>query len=115
MNTRILAKGLRSGFLAHGTLYPTTAGVPQGGSGSPVISNLGLDGLEQGGCGPSRVRRRHPRHSVRGAEDFIVTAHARQVLEAVILPRMAAFLLERGVRRSAEKTVMTPLAPGFDF
>ena len=46
---------------------------------------------------------------------FIVTANSRQVLEEVILPRIAAFLLERGVRLSAEKTVITPLAQGFDF
>jgi len=115
MNKGILAKWLRSGFLDHGTLYPTTAGVPQGGICSPVISNLVLDGLEQVVCGPSRFRRRHHLHYVRWADDFIVTANSRQVLEEVILPRIAAFLLERGVRLSAEKTVITPLAQGFDF
>jgi RNA-directed DNA polymerase len=52
---------------------------------------------------------------VRWAADFIVPATSRQVLEAVILLRIAAFLLERGVRLSAEKTVITPLAPGVDF
>ena len=46
LNKRILAKRLRCGFLDHGALYPTTAGVPQGGIISPVISNLVLDGLE---------------------------------------------------------------------
>ena len=115
MNKRLLAKWLRSGFLDHGTLYPTTAGVPQGGIISPVISNLVLDGLEHVVCGPSRFRRRHHLHYVRWADDFIVTANSRQVLEEVILPRIAAFLLERGVRLSAEKTVITPLAQGFDF
>jgi len=33
----------------------------------------------------------------------------------VILPRINAFLAERGVRLSAEKTVLTPLSQGFDF
>jgi RNA-directed DNA polymerase len=115
MNKRILAQWLRSGFRDHGIRYPTTAGVPQGGICSPVISNLVLDGLEQVVCGPSRFRRRHHLHYVRWADDFIVTANSRQVLEEVILPRIAAFLLERGVRLSAEKTVITPLVQGFDF
>jgi RNA-directed DNA polymerase len=115
MNKGILAKWLHSGFVDHGTLYPTTAGVPQGGICSPVISNLVRDGLEQVVCGPSRFRRRHHLHYGRWADDFIVTANSRQVLDQVILPRIAAFLLERGVRLSTEKTVITPLARGFDF
>jgi RNA-directed DNA polymerase len=32
-----------------------------------------------------------------------------------VLPRIEAFLAERGVRLSPEKTVITPLAQGFDF
>jgi RNA-directed DNA polymerase len=35
MNKRILAKWLRCGFIDHGALYPTTAGVPQGGILTP--------------------------------------------------------------------------------
>jgi RNA-directed DNA polymerase len=115
MNKRILAKWLRRGFLDHGTCYPTTAGVPQGGLISPVMSNRVLDGLEQVVCGPARFRRRQHLHYVRGADDFRGTATSRQVLEEVILPRIAAFLRERGVRLSAEQTVSTPLAQGFDF
>jgi RNA-directed DNA polymerase len=52
---------------------------------------------------------------VRWADDFIVTANSRQVLEEVILPRIEAFLTDRGVRLSTEKTVITPLARGFNF
>ena len=115
LNKGLLAQWLRSGFLDHGTRSPTTAGVPHGGICSPVISHLVLDGLEQGVCGPSRFRRRHHLHYVRWADDFLVTATSRQVLAEVLLPRMAALLRARGVRLSAEKTVLTPLAPGFDF
>jgi len=117
MNKRILAKGLRCGFSDRGTLYPTTAGVPQGGLSSPVMSNRVLDGLEQGVCGSSssRFRRRHHIHYVRWADDFIVTANSREVLAEVVLPRINAFLAERGVRLSVEKTVITPLSQGFDF
>jgi RNA-directed DNA polymerase len=51
---------------------------------------------------------------VRWADDCIVTANAREVLADVILPRINAFLAERGVRVSTEKTVITPIAPGVD-
>src|SRR3989441_5091744 len=61
MNKRILAKWLRCGFIDRGTLYPTTAGVPQGGIISPVISNLVLDGLEAVVHGSPR-HRRGPQH-----------------------------------------------------
>jgi RNA-directed DNA polymerase len=115
MNKRILAKWLRCGVIDHGTLYPTTAGVPQGGIISPVISNLVLDGLEAVVQGSPWHRRVHNINYVRWADDFIVTATSRQELAEVVLPRIEAFLAERGVRLSAEKTVITPLAQGFDF
>lgn len=115
MNKRILAKWLRCGFIDHSARCPTTAGVPQGGIISPVISNLVLDGLEQVACGSSRFRRRHHLNYVRWADDFIVTANSREVLEEVVLPRINAFLAERGVWLSTEKTVITPICEGFDF
>jgi RNA-directed DNA polymerase len=115
MNKRLLAKWLRCGVIDHGTLYPTTAGVPQGGILSPVISNLVLDGLEAVVHGSSGHRRVHNLNYVRWADDFIVTATSRQELVEVVLPRIEAFLAERGVRLSTEKTVITPLAQGFDF
>jgi RNA-directed DNA polymerase len=115
MNKRILAKWLRCGVIDHGTLYPTTAGVPQGGIISPVISNLVLDGLEAVVQGSPWQRRVHNINYVRWADDFLVTANSRQVLAEVILPRINAFLAERGARLSAEKTVLTPRSQGFDF
>jgi RNA-directed DNA polymerase len=108
MNKRILAKWLRCGFLDQGAWSPTTAGVPQGGIISPVISNLVLDGLEAIVQGSSWHRGVHNINDVRWADDFIVTATSRQVLAADTLPRINAFLAERGVRLSAEKTVLTP-------
>ena len=115
MNKRVLSKWLRSGFIDRGALYPTTAGVPQGGIISPVISNMVLDGLEEVVHGGHWHRRCHNINYVRWADDFIVTANSREVLAETILPRINAFLAERGVRLSAEKTVITPLAQGFDF
>ncbi len=115
MNKRVLSKWLRSGFMAHGTLLPTTAGVPHGGIISPVSSNLVLDGLEALVQGGSWHRRVHNINYVRGADDCIVTATSREVLEETVLPRINAFLAARGVRLSPTKTVITHISQGFDF
>jgi RNA-directed DNA polymerase len=114
MNKGILAQWLRCGFLDHGALYPTTAGVPQGGILSPVISTRVLDGLEAVVQGSSWHRCVHNLNYVRWADDFIVTATSRQVVVTDTLPRINAFLAERGVQLSTEKTVITPIAQGFD-
>ena len=115
MNKRVLSKWLRSGFVDRGAQLPTTAGVPQGGIISPVISNMVLDGLEAIVQGGNWHRRVHNINYVRWADDFIVTANSRQVFEETVLPRINAFLAARGVRRSPTKTVITPISQGFDF
>jgi RNA-directed DNA polymerase len=115
MNKRVLSKWLRSGFVDHGALFPTTAGVPQGGIISPVISNMVLDGLEAIVQGGNWHRRVHNINYVRWADDFIVTANSREVLEETVLPRISAFLATRGVRLSPTKTVITHISQGFDF
>ncbi len=115
MNKRLLAKWLRSGYMEDERLYPTTQGVPQGGLVSPVIGNLALDGLEQVVKGKSEYfRRKHNINFVRYADDFIITANSRDVLEQ-LAPDIEAFLSKRGVSLSKEKTKITPLSKGFDF
>jgi RNA-directed DNA polymerase len=112
---QLLSKWLRSGFIDHGALLPTTAGVPQGGIISPVISNMVLDGLEAVVQGGNWHRRVHNINYVRWADDFLVTANSREVLEETVLPRINAFLAARGVRLSRTKTVITHISQGFDF
>jgi len=80
-----------------------------------VISNLVVDGLEAVVHGSPGHRRVHNINDVRWADDFLVTATSRQELGEGVLPRIAAFLAERGVRLSTEKTVITPRAQGCDF
>jgi RNA-directed DNA polymerase len=115
MHKGVLSTWLRSGFIDRGALFATTAGVPQGGIISPVVSHMVLDGLEAVVHGGRWHRRGHNINSVRWADDFIVTAHSRQVLEDTVLPRMNALLAARGVRLSPTKTVITPITQGFDF
>ena len=114
MHKRLLSKWLRSGFVDRGARFATTAGVPQGGIISPVISNMVLDGLEAVVQGGNWHRRVHNINYVRWADDFIVTANSREVLEETVLPRINAFLAARGVRLSRTKTVITHISQGFD-
>ena len=115
MHKRVLSKWLRSGFLDRGALLPTTAGVPQGGIISPVISNMVLDGLEAVVHGGSWHRRVHNINYVRWADDFIVTANSRRGLRRDRPAADQRLSRRRGVRLSPTKTVITPIAQGFDF
>jgi RNA-directed DNA polymerase len=47
MDRGILHKWLQAGFIDQSVLYPTEAGVPQGGVASPVIMTLALNGMER--------------------------------------------------------------------
>lgn len=115
MNKKVLKAWLNSGFIEGGELFPTTTGVPQGGIASPVIGNMVLDGLEAIICGIPYYKRRHGINFVRYADDFIVTAKTREVLENEIIPKVNAFLKLRGVQLSEQKTKITHISEGFDF
>lgn len=52
---------------------------------------------------------------IRYADDFIVTAKSRQLLSHTILPVINAFLQERRLSLSKEKTVITHITDGFTF
>lgn len=113
MDKAILRKWLAAGYLEDSVFHPTEQGTPQGGIISPVLANLALDGLE-------RVARRSARNKpcinvVRYADDFIITARSEELLTKKILPAVTAFLAERGLRLSPEKSKITTIETGFDF
>lgn len=125
-DTEVLQKWLRAGFVDSRTWFPTEAGTPQGGIISPVLANLTLDGLEQ--LLWDKFRPRHgprlfgsrkynnPRvHLIRYADDFIITGRSREQLETEVRPLVEAFLRERGLTLSPEKTKITHVSEGFDF
>jgi len=115
----VLAKWLKAGYVEKGQLFPTEAGTPQGGIISPVLANMALDGLEKEldthFSYSERVRRKKRLHFVRYADDFIVTANSKEMLEQEVKPIIAKFLQERGLRLSDEKTRITHIEEGFDF
>lgn len=113
MDKVVLGRWLAAGYMEEGIVYPTEAGTPQGGIASPVLANMALDGLEE------VARRAAPRNQkvnvVKYADDFIITGTSKEVLEGCVKPAVIAFLKERGLELSEEKTRITQIDDGFDF
>ena len=119
MDKVILEKWLKSGFMEKGRFYPTGKGTPQGGIASPILANMVLDGLEAEiiSSAPKMIHRniRSKINVIRYADDFIITAYSKELLEDVVKPAVIDFLSERGLSLSEEKTKITRIDLGFDF
>lgn len=119
MDKAILRKWLKAGYMEKEVFHPTEAGTPQGGIASTVLANLTLDKLERElkgrFCEKSRNRPSTGVNYVRFADDFIVTARSKELLENQIRPFIEQFMNERGLMLSSEKTRITHIAEGFDF
>jgi RNA-directed DNA polymerase len=118
MQKDILKKWLKAGYMEKNALHATEEGTPQGGIISPAIANMALDGLSQ------QLLERFPRSKqgnspkvnlARYADDFIVTGASKELLEQEVKPFIEAFMKERGLSLSQEKTVITHIEDGFDF
>jgi len=114
MDKPILRAWLKAGYWEKGQLFPTPAGTPQGGLISPLLANLALDGMEQA-VKTVAARRGDKINFARYADDFIVTGATRELLEQKVKPALTAFLHERGLELSEQKTVITHIQTGFDF
>lgn len=113
MDRVVLRKWLEAGYVEDGRLYPSRKGTPQGGIISPTLANMTLDGLE---CAiHDAVPRRNRVNFVRYADDFIVTGKSKRLLEEIVRPVIEAFLTDRGLTLSKEKTVITHIKGGFTF
>lgn len=109
---RVLSKWLKAGYMEGRRLFPTDAGTPQGGIISPALANLTLDGMERL---LDRLPRRAKVNFIRYADDFVVTADSKELLETRVKPLIAEFLAERGLMLSETKTKITHVSDGFDF
>jgi len=118
MEKDMLRKWLKAGYMEKNVLHMTEEGTPQGGIISPAIANMALDGLSQ------QLLERFPRvkrgnspkvNLARYADDFIVTGASKELLEQEVKPFIEAFMKERGLSLSQEKTVITHIEDGFDF
>lgn len=122
MDTQILEKWLKCGYVETRKLFPTDEGAPQGGTISPTLMNMTLDGLERllQKRLPTRQKVNGRTHFnklnfVRYADDFIITGESPEFLRDKVLPIVKEFLTERGLQLSEEKTVITHIEDGFDF
>jgi RNA-directed DNA polymerase len=130
MERRVLRQWLKSGYMEDQALRDTIAGTPQGGIASPTLANVALDGLETElyqkfrrlqicDGEPLWVNRNGPKNRriafVRYADDFIVTGNSQEFLENEVKPLISAFLIQRGLTLSEEKTCVTHIEQGFDF
>ena len=114
MDTKTLRAWLQAGFIDQNTFHHTDAGTPQGGIISPILANMALDGLEDA------IRQAVPRKGakvnlVRYADDFVITAATRELLEDTVIPVVTEFLDLRGLILSPEKTTIVHIDQGFDF
>jgi len=120
MDTEMLRKFLKSGYVDCGKLFPTEKGTAQGGVISPTLFNCVLDGLEtEIQKLASTLRHKtggNPKINViRYADDFIVTGASKEILEQDVKPTIERFLETRGLQLSHEKTIITHINEGFDF
>jgi len=121
MNKAILRKWLKAGVVHKGQLMPTDDGTPQGGIISPTLANVTLNGLESellaylGSKYGKTKGERLKVNVIRYADDFVITGNSRELLENEVRPWIEAFLAQRGLRLSPEKTRVVHIDDGFDF
>jgi RNA-directed DNA polymerase len=84
------------------------------GVNSPLLANLTLDGMEMAIRSQIKIRRDQV-NFIRYADDFVVTARTKETLEQIVKPTGVAFLDERGLELSEQKTTITHIETGFNF
>lgn len=119
----IVNKWLKAKILDAGTYTNPINGTPQGGIISPTLANFTLNGLEDTilkSIYPitKSIEQRKPVRlrdgrvvrlnvgvsMVRYADDFVVVARSKQILNHYVTPAITKFLLERGLWLSPQKT-----------
>ena len=117
IDTKLLHRWLQAGYYEGHRLFPTKKGAAQGGPLSPALANGTLDGLERllAQHFPARPVPYPQVYLIRYADDFLISGRDRSLLETKVKPLVEAFLQERGLTLSLEKTVITHISNGVDF
>jgi len=125
----ILEAWLKAGAIYLGKYLPTDTGTPQGGIISPTLANFTLNGLEKAvydsilSLTRSKERRIVIKYRdgtktriatnlqvIRFADDFVILARSKHLLEKYVKPAVEDYLIERGLHLSAEKTTLLTLS-----
>ena len=105
----IVGRWLKAGVVEFGNFSKSEMGTPQGGIISPLLANIALHGMEN-------LFKDHKRLClVRYADDFVVIANSKEILEDVVLPNTVTFLEERGLNLNKIKTRIVHSTDGFSF
>ena len=106
---KIIKRWLKAGVIELGNFSETEMGTPQGGIISPLLANIALHGMEN-------LFKNDPSISlVRYADDFVVIANSKEILDKEVLPVLKAFLAERGLNLNMIKTHIIHRTEGFSF
>ncbi len=126
---------LKAGIMDNGELEPSLAGVPQGGTLSPLLANIALHGMEKlvkdfaeglklfypNGNYLSRERKRRSLHLIRYADDFVCMHEEKEVV-LKCKEIIADWLENLGLSLKPSKTRLVHTLkshqgsfPGFDF
>lgn len=115
MDKKMLANWLQAGYMEEGKIHPTLQGTPQGGIISATLLVVTLSGLQEAVQSVIRHSEKNQVHFSIYADDFVITGATAKLLEERVKPLVAAFLNERGLSLSEEKTKITHISDGFDF
>jgi len=116
MDKVVLKKFLKAGFMENGEKHPTTIGTPQGGTISTTIAVMALSGLEKKlRSENAKQRDKEQINVIAYADDFVVTAASKELLQEKVIPILVEALGDVGLELSQEKTRITSIEEGFDF
>jgi RNA-directed DNA polymerase len=112
----LIKQWLKAGYVEQEVFQATEQGTPQGGVVSPLLANIALHGMEEalGVKYDYRGQLIGTRAVVRYADDFVCFCETKEDAEQV-QGILIAWLAERGLTLSAEKTRIVHLTEGFDF
>jgi RNA-directed DNA polymerase len=113
MDKTLLKKWLKAGYMEQTTVCLTEKGIQQGAIISPCLMLLTLSGLEK--AAKAGLNRSDKVNVISYADDFVITGNSKEVLENHVKPNVEAFLKQRGLKLSREKTKITHIKQGFDF
>ncbi len=115
----IIRRILKIKVMENGKISKMSKGIVQGNPLSPVLANIALHGMQQlietktknGKC----IKLKQHICLVRYADDFIVIAPSRQIINNLVLPKLERFLKKRGLTLNKEKSRIVSKQEGFTF
>lgn len=105
----VVKRSLTAGIVENGRLMKSPRGIMQGSPLSPILANIALHGME------TELEVIPGVTVVSYADDLVVVAPKRRVVDVEVVPRLVQFLAARGLALKAEKTRIVTRQEGFDF